>query len=67
MIDEAARKVDAAMNWGIFVEKDPVCGLLVDPKKTKFSSIHDGHPFYFCSTSFKKTFDNDPHKYGHAK
>jgi len=23
--------------------------------------------FYFCSAQCKKTFDSDPHKYGHPK
>jgi len=49
------------------MEKDPVCGMMVDSKRTKFTSIHDGHTFYFCSASCKATFDKDPHRYGHSK
>ena len=47
--------------------KDPVCNMMVDEKKTKFKSEHEGKTFYFCSASCKATFDKDPHKYGHPK
>ncbi|MCS4538777.1 MAG: YHS domain-containing protein [Thaumarchaeota archaeon] len=49
------------------MERDPVCGMLVDPKKTKFNSVHDGRTFYFCSAGCKTAFDKDPHRYGHSK
>jgi Cu+-exporting ATPase len=45
--------------------KDPVCGMMVDEKKTKLKSEHEGKTFYFCSTTCKTTLDKDPHKYGH--
>jgi len=48
------------------MQKDPVCGMMVDQKKTKLNSPHDGATFYFCSQSCKNTFDHDPHKYGHS-
>jgi Cu+-exporting ATPase len=41
--------------------------MMVDPKKTKFSSTHEGHTFYFCSPGCKATFDSDPHRFGHPK
>lgn len=44
--------------------KDPVCGMTVD-EKTAFKSDHEGATFYFCSAQCKKTFDANPHKYGH--
>ncbi len=47
--------------------KDPVCGMMVDEKKTKLKSEHEGKTFYFCSAACKTTFDKDPHKYGHPK
>lgn len=47
-------------------QKDPVCGMMVDEKKTKLTSKHDAKTFYFCSASCKATFDRDPHKYGHV-
>jgi len=45
--------------------KDPVCGMMVDEKKTPFKSTHEGKEFYFCSPQCKQTFEKDPHKYGH--
>jgi Cu+-exporting ATPase len=47
--------------------RDPVCGMMVNEKTTKFTSEHDGAAFYFCSAQCKKTFDADPHRYGHQK
>lgn len=46
--------------------KDPVCKMMVDEKKTKLTSEHDGKAFYFCSPGCKAAFDKDPHRYGHA-
>jgi P-type Cu+ transporter len=46
--------------------RDPVCGMMVDEKKTKLVSEHDGRKFYFCSAECKAAFDSDPHRYGHA-
>jgi len=47
------------------VQKDPVCGMMVDEKKTKLTSTHGDKTFYFCSASCKTTFDKDSHRYGH--
>jgi P-type Cu+ transporter len=47
--------------------KDPVCNMMVDEKKSKFRSEHEGRKFCFCSASCKATFDKDPHKYGHPE
>jgi P-type Cu+ transporter len=46
--------------------KDPVCGMMVDEKKTKLKSEHDGRAFYFCSAACKASFDKDPHRFGHS-
>ncbi len=48
------------------MQKDPVCGMMVDEKRAKLSSEHDGATFYFCSPGCKSSFDRDPHRYGHA-
>jgi P-type Cu+ transporter len=48
------------------LQKDTVCGMMVDEKKTKLTSKHDNKTFYFCSTECKTRFDKDPHKYGHV-
>ncbi len=46
---------------------DPVCGMMVDEKKTKLKSDHGGQSFYFCPAGCKPKFDADPHRYGHPK
>jgi P-type Cu+ transporter len=47
------------------LEKDPICGMMVDPKKAAAKESHEGKEFYFCSTGCAATFRSDPHKYGH--
>ncbi len=42
------------------MEKDPVCGMMVDPKRAAGSSVHRGRTFYFCSSGCKATFDRNP-------
>ena len=49
----------------MLLQKDPICGMMVDEKKTKFTSSHDGKTFYFCSAACKTAFEKDPHKHGH--
>ena len=51
----------------IAMMKDPICGMMVDEKKAKLKSEHEGMTFYFCSAACKATFDKDPHKYAHLK
>jgi YHS domain-containing protein len=45
------------------MQKDPVCGMMVDEKKTKLQSIYQGKNFCFCSSVCKTTFDKSPQKY----
>jgi len=45
------------------MQKDPVCGMMVDEKKTKLQSTYQGKSFYFCSSACKTTFDKSPQKY----
>jgi len=47
------------------MQEDPICGMMVDEKKTKLTSKHDNKTFYFGSTSCKEIFDEDPHKHRH--
>jgi Cu+-exporting ATPase len=62
------RKTDIPPSAGAATDmaKDPVCGMTVDEKSSKFTSQHDGVTFYFCSQQCKTTFDGNPHRYGHA-
>jgi YHS domain-containing protein len=36
--------------------KDPVCGMEVDPKKSKFKLEKDGTSYYFCSKKCYEEF-----------
>lgn len=47
------------------MQKDPICGMMVDEKKTSLRSEHEGKAFYFCSPGCKAAFEKDPHKYSH--
>ena len=42
---------------------DPVCGMKVDEKSAAGKSSHQGRDFYFCSTSCKSKFDENPQQY----
>ncbi|MDB5972174.1 MAG: CopF [Hydrocarboniphaga sp.] len=44
------------------MEKDPVCGMSVDPKTAR-SQVHAGHTYYFCSQGCQTKFTADPEKY----
>ena len=45
------------------MERDVVCGMQVDPAKTKWTSEHAGHTYYFCGKGCKAKFDADPSRY----
>ena len=42
---------------------DPICGMTVDEKTAKFTSVYKGKKYFFCSTGCKKKFDAEPAKY----
>lgn len=43
----------------VATERDPVCGMFVDPK-TSPKSEYEGQTYYFCSLEDKERFDKDP-------
>jgi Cu2+-exporting ATPase len=43
--------------------KDPVCGMDVDPKKTKYKLMYQGQEYYFCSRVCMEEFSKDPQRY----
>jgi P-type Cu+ transporter len=45
------------------MEKDLVCGMMVDPAKAAATSDRQGKKYYFCSLSCKKKFDANPSQY----
>ena len=46
--------------------KDPVCGMMVDPKNAAAAAVRDGTTHYFCSTSCRDKFEQAPEKYVRA-
>ena len=49
------------------MEKDPVCGMDVDPKTAAGKSDYQGQTYYFCSPGCKKSFDKEPGRYVKTK
>ncbi|MFA7305269.1 MAG: heavy metal translocating P-type ATPase [Hyphomicrobium sp.] len=45
------------------LEKDPVCGMNVDPHTTKHRADHAGRTYYFCAAGCRTKFLADPDKY----
>jgi Cu+-exporting ATPase len=45
------------------LEKDPVCGMSVDPHKAKHTAEHGGRTYYFCSAGCRTKFLADPARY----
>ena len=45
------------------MERDPICGMQVDPNKAAGSSEYQGKTYYFCSLGCKKKFDQNPGQY----
>jgi Cu+-exporting ATPase len=45
------------------LERDPVCGMTVDPLRTKATYEHAGKKYFFCCYGCKDKFSVDPAKY----
>ncbi len=45
------------------MERDPVCGMTVNPEKAKATAEHAGETHYFCSVGCAAKFNADPQKY----
>ena len=43
--------------------KDVVCGMNVDPARTKHSAVHEDKKYFFCSAGCLEKFRRDPAKY----
>lgn len=55
--------MDMNMNNGASTVKDPVCGMMIDPKTAAGSQDYNGKTYYFCSDNCAKSFAADPAKY----
>jgi len=42
---------------------DPVCGMSIDPNDAPSKSEYQGKTLYFCSSSCKLQFDQNPQTY----
>jgi YHS domain-containing protein len=51
----------------VYMAKDPVCDMDVDPKTAAGKSEYQGQTYYFCSPGCKKAFDKEPQKYVKAE
>lgn len=43
--------------------KDPVCGMMVEPKTAADKADYKGKTYYFCSKDEKETFLKSPDKF----
>jgi Cu+-exporting ATPase len=48
-------------------ERDPVCGMQVQPDRAAGTSELKGKTYYFCGLGCKKKFDSDPDRYLQSK
>jgi xanthine dehydrogenase accessory factor len=44
-------------------EIDPVCGMTVEVAGARFTTVHDGRTYYFCSAGCQSSFEADPDRY----
>ncbi len=56
-------KTAAAEPKSEHLNKDPVCGMNVDPHTAKHRAEHAGHTYYFCCAGCRTKFIADPAKY----
>lgn len=47
------------------MERDPVCGMTVNPNEAAGQSEYQGKTYYFCSQGCKLAFDQNPERYVH--
>jgi len=45
------------------MEKDPVCGMEVDPAISKLTAEHEGKTYHFCGPGCRNAFQGDPARY----
>lgn len=45
------------------MEKDPVCGMQVNPSQAPAQTTYQGKTYHFCSAGCAATFDQNPEQY----
>jgi len=58
-LDMQARKLRAGKKMAV----DPICKMNVSENQAKYTSMHNGTSYYFCSAACKQEFDRNPSKY----
>jgi len=48
---------------GKAMPRDPVCGVVLDEKTSKFKINYGEETYYFCSVVCKKKFKRNPNKF----
>jgi len=48
---------------GPIKQKDPVCGMMVDPQKAAAKIVHSDQTYYFCSQRCAQRFEKEPEKF----
>ena len=51
------------MSAGATKVKDPVCGMMIDPKTAAATRVYEGKTYHFCAQGCARDFDADPKKY----
>jgi Cu+-exporting ATPase len=47
----------------VSIAVDPVCKMRVVEAQAKYTALHDGARYYFCSTACREEFEKRPSKY----
>jgi Cu+-exporting ATPase len=45
------------------MDRDPVCGMIVEPATAAASCVYQGKTYYFCAVGCKVAFEKDPERY----
>jgi P-type Cu+ transporter len=45
------------------MNKDPVCGMTIEPAQALYTGEYQGETYYFCSAACKEQFDRNPVAY----
>ncbi|HRB81813.1 MAG TPA: HAD-IC family P-type ATPase [Nitrospira sp.] len=62
--EHACCSIKGAGKADVSLVKDPVCGMMIDPKTAKGgSSVHQGETYYFCNPKCKAKFEAEPEKF----
>ena len=48
------------------MERDPVCGMMVEPERAKATEEHAGKTYYFCCAGCRQKFSENPDAYTKA-